>query len=445
MKGMSQRAVCSALIFGTVALSTANGFANPPTAATTTAQPAASAAIVSTAATAPTSSPSTTASSAAPQAQTPVATPMPVATSISPAIDKQPNIIPTAPELNSNGYVLMDANTGMIIAHKNMHQKMQPASLTKLMTLYLTFQALKSGQIHLTDMVRISKEAWQTGGSRMFVKEGSTVSVQDLIDGIIVASGNDACVALSQYVGGNESTFVDMMNATAQQLGMKGTHYIDSTGLPQPGHHTTPYDMALLAHAIITNFPEYYPFFKQGWINFNGIKQPNRNRLLWRDPSVDGLKTGHTQEAGYCLISSAKRNGMRLISIMMGAPTDAERASDSESLLNWGFRFYKTHKLFDANQALAHPRVWLGASRTVPVGLQSPLYVTIPTGAYAKLKPQVDLNNKLEAPIKKGDSVGTLTIALSNQVISKVTLVALQDDKKGNLLSRTWDHLTRLF
>lgn len=444
MKSMKQRAVLPALIFTTVAFCTANGFANP-TAVATAPQTTASTAIISTAAkTTATTSPAATAP-ATPQAQAPVATPMPVATSVSPAIDKQPSIIPTAPELNSTGYVLMDADTGMIIAHKNMHQKMQPASLTKLMTLYLTFQALKSGQIHLTDMVRISKDAWQTGGSRMFVKEGSTVSVQDLIDGIIVASGNDACVALSEYVGGNESTFVDMMNATAQQLGMKSTHYIDSTGLPQPGHHTTPYDMSLLAHAIINNFPQYYPFFKQGWITYNGIKQPNRNRLLWRDPTVDGLKTGHTQEAGYCLISSAKRNGMRLISIMMGAPTDAERASDSESLLNWGFRFYKTHKLFDANQALAHPRVWLGASRTVPVGLQNPLFVTIPTGTYSKLKPQVDLNNKLEAPIKKGDSVGTLTIQLNNQVISKVTLVALQDDNKGNFLSRTWDHLTRLF
>ncbi|OGT42223.1 MAG: serine-type D-Ala-D-Ala carboxypeptidase [Gammaproteobacteria bacterium RIFCSPHIGHO2_12_FULL_40_19] len=339
----------------------------------------------------------------------------------------------------------MDANTGMIIAHKNMHQEMQPASLTKLMTLYLTFQALKNGQIHLTDLVHVSKEAWQTGGSRMFIKENSQVTVKDLIDGIIVASGNDACVALSQYVGGNEATFVTMMNATALQLGMKNTHYVDSTGLPQAEHHSTPYDMALLTHGIINNFPEYYPLFKQGWITYNGIKQPNRNRLLWRDPTVDGLKTGHTQEAGYCLISSALRNGMRLIAVLMGASTDAERASDSVALLNWGFRFYQTHKLFEANQSLATPRVWLGTHRTVPIGLSSPLYVTIPTGTYSKLKPQVDINAALHAPIKKGQVVGTLNIQLQNSVITSVPLVALQDDNKGGIFSRIWDHLVMIF
>src|SRR3990167_7321302 len=259
---------------------------------------------------------------AAPAPQAVAEAPIPTANPIALSTNNQPTIIPTAPNLNSSGYVLMDADTGMIIAHKNMHQEMQPASLTKLMTLYLTFNALRNGQIHLTDEVRVSKKAWQTGGSRMFIKEGSLVTVQNLIDGIIVASGNDACVALSQYVGGNESTFVDMMNAAAAQLGMKNTHYVDSTGLPQPEHHSTPYDMALLTRAIIENFPQYYPLFKQGWITYNGIKQPNRNRLLWRDPSVDGLKTGHTNEAGYCLIASALRHGMRLISVVMGASTD---------------------------------------------------------------------------------------------------------------------------
>ena len=369
--------------------------------------------------------------------EAPVATPaLPQATA------QQPQVLPTAPNLDSAGYVLMDANTGMIIAHKNMHQKMQPASLTKLMTLYLTFNALKNGQIHLTDQVRVSQDAWQTGGSRMFIKVGTTVSVQDLIDGIIVASGNDACVALSEYVGGNESTFVDMMNATAQQLGMKGTHYVDSTGLPLAGHHSTPYDMALLARAIIENFPQYYPLFKQGWITYNGIKQPNRNRLLWRDPSVDGLKTGHTEEAGYCLISSAMRNNMRLIAVVMGAQTDAERASDSEALLNWGFRFYQTHKLFDGNQTLATPRVWLGKHKTVPVGLASPLYVTIQSGVYSHLKPQVDIDAKLNAPIKQGDKVGNLNILLHNTVIASAPLVALKDDPKGGIISRVWDHIT---
>ncbi|PIZ03445.1 MAG: serine-type D-Ala-D-Ala carboxypeptidase [Gammaproteobacteria bacterium CG_4_10_14_0_8_um_filter_38_16] len=358
-----------------------------------------------------------------------------------PAPNHQPTIIPQAPNLDANGYVLMDANTGMIIAHKNMHQKMQPASLTKLMTLYLTFEALKNGQIHLTDKVRVSKTAWATGGSRMFLNEGSLVTVQKLIDGIIVASGNDACTALAQYVGGNQATFVEMMNATAQQLGMKGTHYVDPTGLPKPGHHTTPYDMALLTHAIINNFPQYYPFFKQGWINYNGIKQPNRNRLLWRDPSVDGLKTGHTEEAGYCLIASALRHGMRLISVVMGTPTDASRANDSEALLNWGFRYYQTHKLFDAATALAHPNVWFGQSKTLPIGLASTLYVTIPAGSYSNLKPEVNIPNKLQAPIQKGQMVGTLNIRNGNEIVTSAPLIALKGDQKGGIFSRAWDHI----
>lgn len=362
-----------------------------------------------------------------------------------PSASTSPTLTPTPPSLGANGYVLMDANTGVILAHKNMHQEMQPASLTKLMTLYLTSQALKNGQIKLTDPVTISKTAWQTGGSRMFVKVGSQVPVQDLIDGIIIASGNDACVALAQYVGGNQASFVNMMNQAAAQLGMKGTHYVDPTGLPQPGHQTTPYDMALLTRAIITQFPQYYSFYKQKWINYNGIKQPNRNRLLWRDPSVDGLKTGHTEEAGYCLISSALRNNMRLIAVVMGAPTDAERASDSQALLNWGFRFYNSHEIFNANQALATPRVWFGQTKTVPVGLTSPLYVTVQRNEDMQLTPKFTLNNAaLHAPIKAGQPVGTVDIVAQNKVVASAPLVALAADPEGGLFTRLWDHVAKL-
>lgn len=361
-----------------------------------------------------------------------------------PSINNRPTVTPQAPSLDANGYVLMDANTGIILAHKNMHQQLQPASLTKLMTLYIAFQALKNGQIHLTDKVHVSEDAWKTGGSRMFIKEGSDVTVQDLIEGIIVASGNDACVALSEYVGGNEDTFVSMMNQAAQQLGMKDTHYVDSTGLPDPSHHSTPYDMALLTRAIILDFPEYYPLFKQEWITYNGIKQPNRNRLLWRDKSVDGLKTGHTQEAGYCLISSAQRDGMRLISVLMGAPTDSSRANDSQGLLNWGFRFYKSHKLYDANQSLATPRVWMGKDKTIPVGLVTPLYATVETGNYSQLKPEIDINQALQAPIKKGQVVGTLNVKMQGIIITSAPLVALKDNPKGNIISRTWDRIAKI-
>lgn len=362
-----------------------------------------------------------------------------------PTANPAPVIIPTAPSLNAKGYVLMDANSGVIIASKNMHKRMPPASLTKLMTLYVTSQALKQGQISLDSKVRISKKAWRTGGSRMFLRVGSTATVRQLISGIIVASGNDACVALSQFVGGNETTFVDMMNQTAQQLGMKGTHFVDSTGLPNANHYTTPYDLALLTRAIIERFPEDYSWYKQKWITYNGIKQPNRNRLLWRDNSVDGLKTGHTNAAGYCLISSANRDGMRLISVVMGTPTDAARANDSQALLNWGFRFYQTHKLYKAKTALAMPRVYFAESKSTPLGLDKPLYVTIPTGTYAKLHPSVHIDKQLKAPIQAGQPYGSLTITLNKKVVAQAPLVALQNNPKGGFFSRTWDHILLLF
>ena len=364
---------------------------------------------------------------------------------VTPVASKQPFIIPPAPQLDAKGYVLMDASTGMIIAHHNMNEKLHPASLTKLMTLYIVSQAIAQGQIKLTDMVRINEQAWKTGGSRMFLKLGSDVSVQDLVDGVIVASGNDACVALADYVGGNETTFANMMNQAAQQIGMKNTHFVDSTGLPDPNHYTTPYDLALLTRAIITHYPQDYTWYKQKWITFNGIKQPNRNRLLWRDPTADGLKTGHTEEAGYCLIGSALRNNMRLIAVVMGAPSDESRSNDTEALLNYGFRFYQSHQLFEANTTLATPRVWMGRKDTVKLGIMEPLVVTIPTGSYAQLKPKVDINAHLKAPIKKGDSYGTLEISLNNNVITTVPLVALESDAKGNIVSRLWDRAIMVF
>lgn len=356
-----------------------------------------------------------------------------------------PVITPAAPKLNAKGYVLMDANTGAIIAQKNKNQRMAPASLTKLMTLYVTSQAIAQGQIGLDSQVRVSKKAWRTGGSRMFLKVNSHVSVRDLIAGIIVASGNDACVALSQYIGGNETTFVEMMDQTAQQLGMKDTHYIDSTGLPSPEHYSTPHDMTLLTRALINNFPQDYAWYKQKWITYNGIKQPNRNRLLWRDKSVDGLKTGHTKSAGYCLIASAKRGDMRLISVVMGAPSDTARANDSQALLNWGFRFYQSHELFKADTSLAAPRVWLGKNKSVSLGVSKPVYVTIPTGSYSHLKPQVTINTPLRAPIEAGQTYGILTVTLDNKTLSTTPLIALESDATAGFFSRTWDHIMLLF
>jgi len=271
------------------------------------------------------------------------------------------------------------------------------------------------------------------------------VTVQDLIDGVIVASGNDACVALAQYVGGNEKTFASMMNQAAQQLGMKNTHFVDSTGLPDPQHYTTSYDLSLLTRAIITRFPQDYTWYKQKWITYNGIKQPNRNRLLWRDPTADGLKTGHTQEAGFCLIGSAVRNNMRLIAVVMGASTDEARSSDTEALLNYGFRFYQSHQLFEANKTLATPRVWMGQNDTVKLGLAQPLVVTIPTGSYAQLQPKVNINQHLKAPIKKGETYGSLDVSLNGNTIASAPLVAMDSDPVGNIFSRLWDHIMMMF
>ena len=356
-----------------------------------------------------------------------------------------PTLVPPPPNLDAKGYVLMDARSGKILAQKNSDAHMAPASLTKLMTLYLTFQALHSNQIHLDDQVRISKKAWRMGGSRMFLKVGSHVPVNLLIQGIIVASGNDACVAMAQYIAGTEKTFAQLMNQTAERLGMKNTHYMDSTGLPNPQHYSTPRDMAVLTRAIITDFPEYYHYFAQKWLSYNNIKQPNRNRLLWRDTSADGLKTGHTKAAGFCLIASAERNNMRLISVMMGTPTDGARASDSEALLNYGFRFYQSHKLFDANTPIAKRRVWLGQREYVAFGLTQPLYVNIPAGEYKNLKATMSIPRNLQAPILKGQTYGNVQVSLNGNLLMKVPLTALQDDKKGSLWTRMTDHIAIFF
>ncbi len=380
-------------------------------------------------------------------ATTPLVNSMPTTThaSVSTPMPAAPTITPPAPNINAKGFVLMDAQSGNIIAQKNAHQRMQPASLTKMMTLYIVSEALKSGRINLDDKVRISDRAWRTGGSRMFVKAGSLVPVRDLIKGVIVDSGNDACTALAEYIAGNEAMFAQLMNQTAQQLGMKGTHYVDSTGLPRPQHYSTPYDMAILARALITHFPNYYPWYKQKWFTYNKIKQPNRNRLLWRDASFDGIKTGHTKEAGFCLVSSGIRNGTRLVSVVMGAPTEPARINDSQALLNYGFRFFETHKLFTAKQAVANPRVWLGKSKTVAMGLPHDLYVTIPTGTYKKLKADMTLQPKLTAPITAGQSYGEVEVSLNGKKLSSVPLVALQDDPKGGVWTRMTDHIAHFF
>lgn len=348
---------------------------------------------------------------------------------------------PGAPVLNASGYYLQDVNSGKVLASQNADVRMAPASLTKLMTLYITFEALQANRIHLTDKVTISTAAWQTGGSRMFVKVGDQVPVVQLIQGVIVDSGNDACTALAEYVGGTQAGFINLMNQQAQLLGMKNTHYIDVTGLPDPNHFSTPHDIAILARAIIVNFPQDYHFFNEKTLTYDNITQPNRNRLLWSDPSVDGLKTGHTDAAGYCLVSSATRNNMRLLSVLLGAPTDADRTQFSENLLNFGYRFFETHKVFSADQVIQNANVLFGQANLVPVGLAHDFYVTVPTGQFSKVTTAFKIETPLKAPLKKGEAIGTIGATLNGQSLGNESLVALTPIERGGLISRFIGHV----
>lgn len=355
------------------------------------------------------------------------------------AIANKPLTTPSAPTINAKSYILIDVNSGKIIAEKNSDEHLPPASLTKMMTLYVISNALHNQQIHLNDMVRVSRDAWKTGGSRMFIKEGDQVSVEDLLKGIIVDSGNDACVAMAEHVGGSENAFADLMNQQAQKLGMTNSHFTDSTGLPDPNLYTTAKDLAILGRSIVLDFPEYYDWYKQKWFSYNGIRQPNRNRLLWRDNNVDGIKTGHTNEAGFCLVSSAKKDNMRLIAVVLGEPNDSSRADDSQKLLNYGFRFFETHQLYKANQAISELPLYKGIVDKVKVGLTEDQYVTIPTGQYQRLNISTKIPSSLSAPIKKGDKVGDLVVQFDNNIIASKPLYALQDVDAGGFFTRTKD------
>ncbi len=367
--------------------------------------------------------------------------PAPAISSPNPSPSKPPAITPPPPTLDAKGYVLIDANTGQIIAQKNMNDRMPPASLTKMMSLYLVSSALANGQIKLDDPVRISKKAWKTGGSRMFIRANTSVPVQKLIQGVIVDSGNDATVALAEYLAGSTDSFVPLMNQEAKALGMNGTHYTDPTGLPHPDHYTTPHDVATLARAIITNFPQYYHWYKQKWFTYDGIKQSNRNKLLWRDPSVDGMKTGHTEAAGYCLVASAERDGMRLISVVMGAPTDNDRDEFNEQLLNYGFRFYQSYNLYKANTTITKARVWYGSKGEVPLGVSNDLAITLPTGQYKDVKANINLNKRIKAPVAKGTAYGKITLSLNGKVLTERPLVALANDPEAGMFSRLTDYI----
>jgi D-alanyl-D-alanine carboxypeptidase (penicillin-binding protein 5/6) len=362
-----------------------------------------------------------------------------------PTQPQQATFTPSAPNLNATGYILVDVNSGKILAEKNSDQRMPPASLTKLMSMYIVSAALKNGQVHFDDKVRISTKAWKTEGSRMFVKVNDEVPLKDLMQGVIVESGNDAAVALAEYIGGTEESFTDLMNQQAQRLGMTNSHFMDSTGLPNPNHYSSAHDLARLSVAYIKNFPEDYGFYSEKWFTYNGIRQPNRNRLLWRYQYADGLKTGHTDEAGYCLVASAKKDGMRLVSVVLGEPNDLGRTEDSIRLLTYGFRFFETHKIYNAQTPLVQARVWQGQQSEIPLGLAQDMYITVPTGQFKKIQASLQLNSALKAPIVKGQTYGTLNITLNNQVIASTPLIALADNATGSIFRRSADSVKYQF
>jgi len=351
----------------------------------------------------------------------------------------KPPPIPAPPQINARGYFLMDFISGQVLAATNENERLEPASLTKLMSAYAVFHALKDGRIKLDDPVRISANARAQEGSRMFVEVGSQVSVEDLIQGMIVQSGNDATIALAEHVAGSEPVFVDLMNQYAQQLGMTSTHFQNSPGMPSPEHYTTSRDIGLLSAALIRDYPEYYHWYSQREFTWNRITQPNRNGLLERDPNVDGLKTGHTESAGYCLVTSAKRDDMRLVSVVMGAPSIRAREDASAALLNYGFGFYQTRRLYAANAPVVSLRTWKGTANEATLGVQQDVYVTVGRGQEDLLKASVDVHEPLIAPLERGAAVGQLRIMLGDQQLGAYALHPIDDVPEAGLFGRMID------
>lgn len=353
--------------------------------------------------------------------------------------------MPAPPIIGAKSYLVIDATTGTELASLDPDTPLAPASLTKIMTTYVVFTALKQGQITLEDEVTISEKAWRMPGSRMFVEVGKRVAIKDLLLGMIVQSGNDASVALAEHIAGTEGVFAQMMNQYAQQLGMHSSHFLNATGMPEEGHVTTARDLATLARAVIEEFPEHYDWHSIKEYTYNDIKQDNRNSLLWRDPSVDGLKTGHTEDAGYCLVASALRDGMRVISVVMGTSSTKARTDGSQALLNYAFRFFETRLLFKAGEEIATTRVWKSANETSRLGVLDDLYITVRRGTYEQLESTLDIPAIVEAPVANGQPVADLRITLEEQVILNTQLRALEDNPEGSFWQRTRDSVSLLF
>jgi D-alanyl-D-alanine carboxypeptidase (penicillin-binding protein 5/6) len=349
---------------------------------------------------------------------------------------------PPPPPIAGKAWIVGDLTSGQVLVAQKADERIEPASLTKLMTAYLVFAALRDKKLTLEQSVRVSVHAWRAPGSRMFIEPRKPVSVDELIKGMEVQSGNDACIALAEAVAGSEDVFVQMMNREAERLGMKNTHFMNPTGLPDPQHYSTARDLYTLATAVIRDFPQDYArYYAMKEFRYNNITQPNRNRLLWLDPSVDGVKTGHTEAAGFCLIASSKRGPRRLLSVLLGSTSEAGRAQESQKLLNWGFQFFDDVKLFGPKEVVRTLQVWKGASNDLKAGVPAELYVTVPKGEAAKLKAEAVSQQPLVAPVAQGDRVGTLRVTFDGKPLGEYPLVALEAVGPAGILGRAWDTL----
>ena len=355
-------------------------------------------------------------------------------------------LIPAAPEIAAKAWVLMDTKTGAVLAEHNADELLPPASLTKMMTAYIAFGEIANGRLNEQDMVRVSINAWEkggakSGGSTMFLPPNEDVKIIDLLRGIIIQSGNDAAITLAEHIAGNESAFADIMNQQARLLGMTNTHFVNARGWPDPAHMSTARDLAILATAVIENHPQHYPIYAEKEFQYNGISQPNRNQLLWRDASIDGLKTGYTQASGYGLVASAVRNGMRLVSVVLGARSAQARATESQKLLSWGLRYYMTHRLYSADDILATEPLWKGQQDAVDLGIAEEIFLTIPRGAEDLLEANISVESVLQAPLIQGERVGSLAISYRGEQIMDRPLIVKQTVEAAGFFSRFWDGL----
>ena len=364
---------------------------------------------------------------------------------ILPILSSASSLVPPPPQINATSYILLDAQTNKVIVEYEADERNPPASLTKIMTTYLVEQMIQRGVVERSEQVPVSIKAWKAEGSKMFIREGTEVDLMDLLRGVVIQSGNDASIALAEFVAGDEASFAQMMNDQAEKLGMLNSNFLNSTGLPDEGHYSSARDMALLTKDMIKRFPEHYQLYSERSFKFNNIEQPNRNRLLRYDRSVDGVKTGYTKAAGYCLVASAERNGMRLISVVMGTENDDSRVRESQKLLTYGFRNFETSTIYEESEIVKSAPLFYGVEEVISLGVSENVSVTIPRGSYEKLEAQIKVPKIIEAPVRKGDVLGELLLMMDEEAIYKTSVISLENYEQAGLFSRFSDYLALIF